>query len=91
MGSSPEDGIVRMRLQGNIRSQALHPGRLKAHSLASLENSDAPPFAPAEFQRTPAPRGVGGSRHLREITKAIRCEKVDEPVRLDEGDFGEQW
>ena len=61
--------------------------------LASPDNSNAPPSAPAEFQRTCEPpeelllvdtcfdKGDG---------EAIGCEKVEVPVRLEAGDFGER-
>ena len=71
----------------------MHPGRLKFHSLASLENSDAPPFAPAEFQRTLRPEELllVDTCFDKRDSEGIGCEKVDEPARLDGGDFGEQW
>ena len=65
----------------------------KTTSLATPDNSDPPPFAPTEFQRTRAPPEeelLVDSCFDKGYGDAVGYEKVDEPVRLDAGDVGER-
>jgi hypothetical protein len=57
--------------------------------LASLDSTDQPPFAPAEFQQTCAPpedKLLVESCFHNGDGDAVAYDNVDEPLRLDAGD-----
>jgi hypothetical protein len=85
--------VKRPKLRRAVQRDVVHLDS-KPTSLAPPDNSDPPPFAPREFQRTCAPPEelLVDSCFEKGSSEVLGYEKVDGPVRLDAnaGDVGER-
>jgi hypothetical protein len=82
--------MERPQLRGAVRYHVVHLGRIQA-GIASFRQSDRPPLAPTEFQRTcatPEDELLVDSCFDKSGGNAVGYENVDESVRLYLGTLG---